>query len=246
MTVASPSGAPPHPDLAKDDTPHMRTTPLALLAAGTLLVGGCSTPELTATDGGTVAPATAAGTTSGSTTGSGKPTTGSTTATPKPTTSTPKPAPTTPFPTRYITVGRTITDTGLGHRIVVSRILRTLPWPAGYQATSQAFELVAVELTFTPSTTYTAPLRVRDLSITTSSKLPSRPDTIDNAMLRTAKLPLLPAEVASGKSAKGWVVFRVDPKGAPKMTLTYTRPASEVTDTGQVFTSKVFTTDLVG
>ncbi len=220
----------------------MRTTALAVLAAGTLLVGGCAAPELTATDGGTVAPATASG--------SGRPPTGSTSASSTASTTTSKPSTTTappaPFPTAYLTVGKTITDTGLGHKITVSRVLRTLPWPAGYQATSATFELVAVEMTLTPSATYIAPLRVQDISISTGSPLPSRPDTIDDTMLQAAKLTLLPAEVATGKTATGWVVFRIDPKGAPKLTLTYTRPKSQVTDTGQVFDSKAFSADVVG
>ena len=228
----------------------MRTTALALLVAGTLLVGGCAQPEVTATNGGTVAPATTTGTgrsTTGNTPSGHTPsgsTTGTTTSKPSP--STTKPAPATPFPTAYVAVDKTITDTGLGHKIVVSRILRTLPWPAGYQASAAAYELVAVELTFTPSTTYVAPLRVSDLSITTGSQYPNRPDTIDNARLTAAKLALLPAEVATGKSAKGWVVFRIDPKGAPKLTLTYTRPKSQVTDSGEVFESQAFTTDIAG
>jgi len=223
----------------------MRTTALALLGgltAGTLLVGGCAAPQLTATDGGTVAPATATATgrpPTGST--SAGRTSGTTSATPSPTTSPP-----TPFPTAYLTVGKTITDTGLGHKITVSRILRTLPWPVGYQATSATFELVAVEMTLAPSATYTAPLRVQDLSIATGSPLPNRPDTIDDAMLQAAKLTLLPAEVATGKTATGWVVFRIDPKGAPKLTLTYTRPKSQVTGSGQVFDSQVFSVDVVG
>lgn len=213
----------------------MRTTALVLLAAGTLLVGGCAGPEVTATDGGTVVPASGAGTASAGTASTG---TTSGPATPAPST--------TPFPTNYVSVDKTITDTGLGHQVTVSRILRALPWPDGYTASSEAYELVAVELTLTASTTFKAPLRTQDLSVTTGSAYPGRPDTIDNAMLQAANLTLLPAQVEAGKSAKGWIVFRVDPQNAPKLTLTYTRPASKVTDTGQVFGSKVFTTDIVG
>ena len=245
MTGAAAVTAAEAPGSAKDDTRPMRTTALAMLAVGTLLVAGCSAPELTATDGGTIAPATA--------TGTARPSTGSTSqgkasgsASPKPGPATSSPATAAPFPTAFIAVDKTITDAGLGHKIVVSRVLRALPWPAGYQATSAAYELVAVEMTFTPSTTYTAPLRVQDLSITTGSPSPSRPDTLDDPMLQAAQLTLLPAQVATGTSAKGWVVFRVDPKGAPKLTLTYTRPASKVTGNGQVFASQAFATDIVG
>lgn len=215
----------------------MRTTALVLLAAAILLVAGCAGPEVTVTDGGTVVPASGAGTAS-----AGRASTGTTSGP-----ATPAPSPSTrPFPTNYVSVDKTITDTGLGHQVTVSRILRALPWPDGYTASSEAYELVAVELTLTASTTFKAPLRAQDLSVTTGSAYPGRPDTIDNAMLRAANLALLPAQVETDKSAKGWIVFRVDPRNAPKLTLTYTRPASKVTDTGQVFGSKVFTTDLVG
>lgn len=218
----------------------MRTTALALLAAAALLVGGCAEPETTATDGGTVVPsgAVSAATAPGSAT-TGPKASGTTSA--KATTASPA-----ALPQNFVALDKTITDTGLGHKILVSRMLRNLPWPEGYRASSEAYELVALEVTFTPGTAYTAPLRLQDLSITTGSLSPSRPDTLDNTLFTAAKLPLLPPTVANGSSAKGWVVFRVDPKGAPSLTLTYTRPASQVTDTGQVFATRAFPVALTG
>ena len=214
----------------------LAVTTLALVAGLT----ACAEPTPTATDGGTVAPATALPTTTGPTTATGSSTAAPSTSSARPTTAAPA-----AFPTATVDVGRTIRDTGLGHRIAVTKILRGIPWPASYESSAQSYELVAVEMTWTPSTTYTAPLRAQDLSILTGSPFPSRPDGVSNAAMTAHQLALLPASVDSGSTKSGWLVFKVDPKAAPNLTLVYTRPKSE-TDTGTVFDTRKFSTVLVG
>lgn len=152
----------------------------------------------------------------------------------------------TPLPTEAIQVDQTIKDPDLGHQIEVVKIIRNLPWPEGYKASAEAYELVAVEMKWTPGTTYTAPIRLQDFSIDTGSQFPNRPDALVNPVLQAASWPLLPAEVPNGESAQGYAVFKVDPKGAPKMVLTYTRPKSQVSDSGKIFPSEAFTAPLVG
>jgi len=150
------------------------------------------------------------------------------------------------WPTKTTDVNKTLTDTGLGHKVSVLRIIRGLPWPAGYVATSQAYELVAVQMTWTPSTTYTAPLRRADFSIRTGATFPSRPLTLIDASLPPHQMVLLPSQVVTGKSASGWLVFKVDPKGAGNLTLVYTRPKAQVSGGSQVFNSQVFSVVMTG
>ena len=157
----------------------------------------------------------------------------------------PVPAGTT-LPTTFTAVNATIKDPDLGHEIVVTRIARHLPWPPGYTASAAALELVAVEMSWTPGTTFTAPLRLQDFSVNTGSRLPNRPETLVNEALKQAAWPLLPDQLANGQNATGWVVFKVDPKDAPEMSLVYTRPTSQVISSDQVFPSQVFSASLVG
>ncbi len=215
------------------------------MGAVAVLLAGCAEPTPVVIGGGTVAPATAAPSGSASSGSSsaptGTPSPSSTAA--RPSTATTKPS---VWPTRTVDVGRTLTDTGLGHKVAVKRILRGLPWPAGYTATAQAYELVAVEMTWTPSTTYTAPLRRADFSIRTGAAFPSRPLSLVDTALRTHKMALLPSQVVTGRSATGWLVFKVDPKGAANLSLLYTRPKAQVSGGGQVFDSRTFSVVLTG
>jgi len=57
---------------------------------------------------------------------------------------------------------------------------------------------------------------------------------------------LLPAQVPNGQSVTGWVVFRVEPRNAPKMVVDYTRPTSQVTDSGTIFPTQTFGAPIVG
>lgn len=241
--LTGPALADPTSGAASGTSPRQRRSlragVLATGAVAALALTACAEPTPTVTDGGTVAPATAVPTTTAPATAGGSAGTASGSA------SSTKPA-ARPFPGDTIAVGRTIVDTGLGHRIRVTRILRDLPWPDGYEASAEAYELVAVEMTWTPSTTYTAPIRLQDLSIATGSPFPGRPDSIIDAVAKAHQLDLLPAQVSDGKTASGWAIFKVGPKDAPTMRLDYTRPKSEVTDSGVVFDSKVFSTSLVG
>lgn len=218
-------------------TPASRTcwrliTPVVTTVAAALALAGCAEPTPVVTGGGTVAPATTAAAPSAS---------GPSTPRPSATATTPP-----SWPTRTLTVGKTLTDTGLGHTVKVTRILRGLPWPAGYVATSQAYELVAVEMTWTPSTTYTAPLRRQDFALRTGAPFPSRPTALIDGPMRAHRLIPLPTQVSGSTSRTGWLVFKVDPKAAPNLTLAFTRPKAQVSGSGQVFDTRVFGLTLVG
>lgn len=156
------------------------------------------------------------------------------------------PSSTVTLPTAFIPVNQVIKDPDLGHEITVNRIVRGLPWPDGYAGSSAAYELVGVEMTWTPGITYTAAIRQIDFAIATGSQFPNRPDPLENATLQAAGWPLLPPEMPNGQNGTGWLVFKVDPKDSSSMRLDYTRPASRVTDTNQTFPKKVFSVQLVG
>ncbi len=236
------------------------------LAASVLtgfLLAACSTSGQSASTTGTddaggpphtfPFPLSAASATGGD--GSGSPSDGSPspsvpapTPTPTPTSPEPVDAPATPvpLPTAFVPLDQVIRDPDLGHEIKALRLARNLPWPAAQADEGRSLELVGVEMTWTPGTTYTATLRIVDFSLGTSSAYPNRPDAILNSSLLAAGWSLLPPEVPTGQSSTGWVVFRVEPKDVPALRLDYTRPASRVTDSGQVFPKTVFSAQLVG
>lgn len=164
---------------------------------------------------------------------------------PTATTTEPTPAPVS-LPTTFVPVDKVIKDPDLGHEIKVLKLARDLPWPPGHDEEAQAFELVGVEMTWTPGVTYTAMLRTIDFSIGTTSPFPNRPDAVLNPALQAAGWTVLPAELPNGQTATGWLVFKVDPKAANSLRLDYTRPASRVTDSGQTFPKTVFSAQLVG
>ncbi len=239
-------------------------TALATAAAALVLLAGCTT-----TDAGTTSPSSAGATGAASgtatttsaasattttaasatttTAASGTTTTGSgpsTTTGSGPSTTTADAAPTS-MPTTYTDVNQTISDPDLKETVAVKRIARQLPWPAGYKASAQAYELLAVEMTWTPSKDFTIPIRWFDFSINSGSQFPNKPDGLVNDAVTGAGWTLLPGSVTTGDAVTGWLVFKVDPRNAPKLTLDYNRPATQVTG-GAAYPAKTFSVPLVG
>jgi hypothetical protein len=215
-------------------------TALAIVPAAVILLAGCAsgsgaeTPTSSGT--GTVVDATTAPQTSSSTTTTPAPTTSGATAADVPTA----------IPTAFTDVNQTINDPDLKYSITVKKIARSLPWPAGYRASAQAYELVGVEMTWTPSKDYTIPIRWQDFAIGTNSQFPNVPDGIVNGAVKDAGWTLLPDQVDKGDAVTGWLIFKVDPRNAPKMVLNYTRPAVQVSGSRTSFPAKTFTVGLVG
>ncbi|MEO7235755.1 MAG: hypothetical protein ABIW80_10300 [Lapillicoccus sp.] len=222
-------------------------TALAVAPAALILLAGC-----TSTDGATGGAGAATGPLSTAPTGSGPAGSTTSTGTPGTSTSTGASATTsagatpTALPTAFTDVNKTIDDGDLKESITVKRIARQLPWPAGYKASAQAYELVAVEMTWTPSKSYTIPIRKQDFDISTGSQFPNRVDPVVNDALTAAGWGLLPDQVASGDPVSGWVVFKVDPRNAPSLLLDYVRPAAQVSGGGTAFPAKTFSVQLVG
>ena len=216
-------------------------TALAIVPAAVILLAGCAsgsgaeTPASSGT-GAVVDATTAPETSSSSSTTTPTPTTSSATATDIPTA----------IPTEFTAVNQTINDADLKYSITVKRISRSLPWPAGYRASAQAYELVGVEMTWTPSKDYTIPIRWQDFAIGTDSQFPNVPDGIVNGAVKDAGWALLPDQVDKGDAVTGWLIFKVDPRNAPKMVLNYTRPAAQVSGSRTSFPAKTFTVGLVG
>ena len=228
-------------------------TALVTATAALLVCAGC-----TSTDTGTTAPSTAGGTVapSGGSTDAAVGGTGSVTTTAAPsgttgttgssgTTTSANPVPTA-MPTAFTDVNQTIDDGDLKEAILVKRIARQLPWPDGYKASAQAYELIAVEMTWTPSKSYTIPIRRQDFSLNTGSQFPNQPDSVANETVKAAGWALLPDQVATGDAVTGWVVFKVDPRNAPSVVLDYARPATQVSGGGTSFPAKTFNVRLVG
>ncbi len=215
-------------------------TALAVVPAAVILLAGCASGSGadTPSPSGTVAAvdATTAPETTPSSTTAPATTSASATAADVPTA----------FPTTFTDVNQTITDPDLKDSITVKRIARALPWPAGYKASAQAYELVALELTWTPSQDYTIPIRKQDFAINTGGQFPNTPDPIVNEAVKSAGLTLLPDQVDKGDPVTGWLVFKVDPRNAPKLSLDYTRPAVQVSGSRTSFPAKTFSVGIVG
>jgi len=143
-------------------------------------------------------------------------------------------------------VNQTINDPDLKGLVTGKRVARAIPWPAGYKASAQAYELVGVEMTWTPSKDYTIPIRWQDFAIGTTSQFPNTPDGIVNEAVKAAGWVMLPDQVDSGDPVTGWLIFKVDPRNAPKMALNYTRPAVEVSGSRTSFPARTFSVEIVG
>jgi hypothetical protein len=215
-------------------------TALAVVPAAVILLAGCAsssgadTPAPSATRAAVEAPA-APGTASESATTSAPTTTGATAADVP-----------TAFPTTFTDVNQVINDPDLKDSITVKRVARALPWPAGYKASAQAYELVALEMTWTPSKDYTIPIRGQDFAIKSGSQFPNTPDAIVNDAAKATGWALLPDQVDKGDPVTGWLVFKVDPRDAPKLTLDYTRPAVQVSGSQTSFPARTFSVTVVG
>lgn len=227
-------------------------TALAIAPAALILLAGCSSTDGGSTSVGTpgtgvTAPAVA-GTDAVAGSGSTLATPGATPSTTTSGTSAPTTSATAPaaLPTSFTTINQTQADPDLKESVTVTKIARQLPWPDGYKASAQAYELVAVEMTWTPSKSYTIPIRKQDFDISTGSQFPAKPDAVVDEALKAAGWTLLPDQVATGDPVTGWVVFKVDPKDAPSMVLDYTRPAAQVSGGGSSFPAKTFTIRLAG
>lgn len=231
-------------------------TALAIAPAALILLAGCTSTDSGGAPAGTVGtgvtapavgstlalpgPGAALGTPSASgTSGTSDSTTGTATSVSSAT------APT-PLPTAFTAINQTQADPDLKESVTVTRIARQLPWPNGYKASALAYELVAVEMTWTPSKSYTIPIRKQDFDISTGSQFPAKPDPVVDEALKAAGWTLLPDQVATGDPVTGWVVFKVDPKDAPSMVLEYTRPAAQVSGGGASFPAKTFSIRLAG
>ncbi len=226
----------------------MRPGP-ALVPVVLLVLAGCASGPTTSGPIGSISTAGTSGTAAPSTGTSSSSTTSkpSTAATAVPTTSGQSGTPVaTALPTALTDVNQSINDPDLSQSVAVSRIARQLPWPAGYSASAQAYELVAVEMTWTPSKTYTIPISQQDFTINTGGALPNTPDNLVDGVLKAGGWALLPGSVSTGDAVSGWMVFKVDPKAAPKLVLDYTRPASMVSESSQTFSGRTFSITLVG
>lgn len=230
----------------------MKTAPPVVLGAAAAVIllaacsssGGSATPE--ASSSSTAGPAVTAPDATGSSSSQTPAATAPSSSTSSQPSATADPVPTA-LPTAFADVNQTITDSDLKDTITVTRIARELPWPAGYKASAQAYELIAVEMKWTPSTDYTIPIRKQDFTITTNTQFPNRPDPLVDDMLRAAGWVLLPDSVDKGDPVTGVVVFKIDPRKAPKLVLNYTRPAVQVTSGGSgSFPAKTFNVTIAG
>jgi hypothetical protein len=153
---------------------------------------------------------------------------------------------TVPLPTAFTPLDKSVSDTVVGHTVKVTQISRQLEWPAGYRDQAAAFELIAVQMTWTAGAKMTAPLSSSALAVISGSAFPNRRDTVLDATMTAAGWPVLPMELAAGQTATGWMVFKVEPKGATVLKLQLTRPAVRDTTTKKTYAKEIVTVQIVG
>ncbi len=167
-----------------------------------------------------------------------------TSAPPERTTSAPPPY---PLPTDFVSIDQRLFDPELGNIVQVKRIARDLAWPDAERGEELAFELVAVEMTWTTSVFFTSQIRLQDFAVASGAAYPNRVDHRLDATLAAAGWSMLPDSLAEGQELTGWAVFKIDPRGAASMRLDYTRPAARVVNqTGLEFPKRLFSAQLVG
>ena len=119
-----------------------------------------------------------------------------------------------------------------------------MPWPAGYRASAQAYELVGVEIV-DASKDYTIPIRRQDFAINTGSQFPKhrRPDCQrrrQGGRLGAAARPGRKGDgVTGGSSSRSTAQCAED-------VLDYMRPAVQVSGSRTSFPAKTFSVGLVG
>ncbi len=212
----------------------------AFAAAALVALSGCTVSA--GAEGGGATSTSDLSTTSGSTSPTSQPGGSSSTATDPGT-----PSATTPTapagPTATVAVRASITDPALGHVITVRQVQRGWAWPQGDTVAAGLFELVAVQMTWQAGTAYTASLSPDMFTLGSGARLPNLVDPVIDATLVAESMPILPATLPYGKSATGWLVFKIEPIGAKALSLIYTRPTTVVSG-GETIPAKTFTVPL--
>ncbi len=191
-------------------------------AASLALVGACSsdepgaTPSASGTAGGAASSSTAATPTSSAPT---------TTAAPKRTDT---------------TIKKEIKDPVLGHVITATKLSRNVPFPAGNPVGADAFEIIGVQVTVKAGSRYSADVQPGMFTMRTASAATQvKPTGEFGSKLGTA---LVTAKRAETKT--GWLFFKIDRGSTGAVTLTFNRPAYEVSTTGVDIKAQSFKVDL--
>jgi hypothetical protein len=141
-----------------------------------------------------------------------------------------------------IAVKASIKDPDLGHTITASRVSRHLPWPSGQPVASKQFEIVGVMVTLKAGSRYSASIAPSMLSLVAKSPAQSVMPTAEFGK-RWNAAPLAPAGRSQARS--GWVFFKVNRGTGSSLSLTFSRPAYQVSTTGRSIPAKTFSAVLV-
>ncbi|HET7398676.1 MAG TPA: hypothetical protein VFJ94_09155 [Intrasporangium sp.] len=139
-------------------------------------------------------------------------------------TSTSTPAPTT------LATSVELHDPALGHGMTVKRVVRNAPWPATGPAGQDTVELVAVEMEWRVGARYSATIEQGMFTLKGSDPTPAPATQEFQAAYAKLGMPAI-ATAGRGETKRGWLVFKVEPKGSHPLTLAYNRPAYRVSNT---------------
>ncbi|MBB2986890.1 hypothetical protein [Terracoccus luteus] len=198
--------------------PALRRLAVVGAVASLALVGACSSdePGPTPSASGSVSSSTSATPTSSAPT---------TTAAPKRT-------------DKKIT--KEIKDPVLGHVITATTLSRNVPFPAGNPVGEDAFEIIGVQVTVKAGSRYSADVQPGMFTVRTASAATQVKPTAEFGSRLGA--PLVAAKRAETKT--GWLFFKVDRGSTGAVTLTFNRPAYEVSTTGVDIKAQAFKVDL--
>jgi hypothetical protein len=195
----------------------LRRTAVAVAVAPLVALAACSGESPITTTTAATTPATGAASTSTETPGT------STTST------TPGPTPTT------LNAKGNIKDDVLGHVITPTKVVVNLPWPDNHPIAEEHFELVGVEVKVQAGSRYSANVTPDMFSLKTSA-----PDAVPATNEFKGALGKELGTVARGKTATGWLIFKVEKGSATSLELRYNRPAYDVKTTGKSIKAKTF------
>ncbi|HET8593873.1 MAG TPA: DUF4352 domain-containing protein [Intrasporangium sp.] len=195
----------------------LRGAAVALAVSPLVALAACSGESPITTTTATTTPATGGAPTSTETAGT------------SPTSTSPAPTPTT------LNAKGNIKDDVLGHVITPTKVVVNLPWPDSHPIAEEHFELVGVEVKVQAGSRYSANVTPDMFTLKTSA-----PDAVPATNEFKGALGKELGTVARGKTATGWLIFKVEKGSATSLELRFNRPAYDVKTTGKTIKAKTF------
>ena len=127
----------------------------------------------------------------------------------------------------------------LGHVITPTKVVVNLPWPDNHPIAEEHFELVGVEVKVQAGSRYSANVTPDMFALKSAA-----PDAVPATNEFKGALGKGLGTMARGKTATGWLIFKVEKGTASTLELRFNRPAYDVETTDKSIKAKTFTLKL--